>query len=200
MKTYNIMTIVVCLTTAFGFSSLKEQLTKAEREFAIKYLKDTKNELVKLVKPLSDAQLNFKPSDSSWSVANCVEHIALSKNFIFQWSQDALVESAEPGELSKSDEALINVFTDRSVKVKTLQPLEPSDTFIDGSEILKEFVKDRDHHIDYLKTTKDPLRSSYFDFPFGKGDAYQVILFVGAHSKRHILQIQEIMSHPEFPE
>ncbi|HEY0769759.1 MAG TPA: DinB family protein, partial [Sphingobacteriaceae bacterium] len=57
----------------------------------------------------------------------------------------------------------------------------------------------RDDHINYVKTTTDDLRNHYVDLPFGKLDAYQIILFMAAHSKRHTDQIDEILSNANFP-
>jgi hypothetical protein len=43
---------------------------------------------------------------------------------------------------------------------------------------LPEFKTKRDNNIKYIKTTADDLRNHYNDFPFGKIDRYQTILFM----------------------
>jgi len=35
----------------------------------------------------------------------------------------------------------------------------------------------------FIKEPKDDLRNRYFDFPFGKLDAYQIVLFMSGHTK-----------------
>ncbi len=198
MKTRNIFILsLICMTT-IAFSALTE-ISKKERDLASSYLRETQQKLIRTVKPLSEEQLKFKASPESWSIAECVEHLALSEELIFSWSQDALSNSAEKGEIAFQDEVLINILTDRTQKSKTTSTLEPKGSFKSAEEALRNFNERRKQHIQYVKTTTDPLRTSYFDFPFGKGDAYQVILLLAAHTERHTDQILEIISSDGFP-
>ena len=48
--------------------------------------------------------------------------------------------------------------------------------------------------------TEDDLRNRYFDFPFGKADSYQIILFLSGHTKRHTDQIKEVIANEKFPQ
>jgi DinB superfamily len=48
------------------------------------------------LKGLKENQLKWKPTDSTWSVADCVEHIALSEKNIFDWAMGTLKEPANP--------------------------------------------------------------------------------------------------------
>jgi len=175
------------------------ELSKKERDLAISYLVETKQVLVKTVKPLTDEQLNFKVHQEAWSIAECIEHLALSEDLIFQWSQDAIDKSAEKGDIAFEDSILIKIFIDRSQKSATLSVLEPHGTYKTTGAALDSFNEKRNRHIQYVRQTSDPLRSNYFDFPFGKGDAYQVILLLAAHTERHTKQILEVMSNPNFP-
>jgi hypothetical protein len=63
--------IIVILAAGFRNPGTQD-LTSAERKFAINYLNHTRSRLLNDVKGLSAAQLNFIPSDSGWSVAQCV--------------------------------------------------------------------------------------------------------------------------------
>jgi hypothetical protein len=72
-------------------------------------------------------------------------------------------------------------------------------TFGSFESTLDEFRIKRDNNINYIKTTADDLRNHFNDFPFGKIDSYQTILFMAGHSKRHTEQIAEIMNDASFP-
>jgi hypothetical protein len=37
------------------------------------------------------------------------------------------------------------------------------------------------------------------DGPVGKMDGYEFILFIAAHSERHVKQIDEVKADPNFP-
>jgi uncharacterized damage-inducible protein DinB len=188
-----------------NFTSLESGLTKAERKLAADYLKQTKEDLLKSVKGLSREQLNFKASPESWSVAECIEHIALSENNIFGMIQGTLKEDADPAkksEIKLTDDGVFNAISDRSFKVQTQEKLKPTGKFGSTEETVKEFVTKRDEHIKYAEATNDDLRNHFFTFPvaaFGTVDSYQLILFMAGHSKRHTLQIEEVKANPAFP-
>jgi hypothetical protein len=201
MKTPRSFVLIIALI-AMSFTNLDATLTEAERNYAAKLLEETKDNVLKKVKGLSATQLNYKASPESWSVAECVEHIAISENNLFGFCQMSLKEAADPSkrsEVKMSDDAIVKMITDRSSKIKTSEAFVPSGKFGSFEGSLKEFKEKREGNINYIKTTSDDLRNHYNDFPFGKLDAYQTIVFMAAHSKRHTDQIDEVMANPNFP-
>lgn len=177
-------------------------ISDAERKYASDYLKETKDILLKTVKGLSASQLNFKADTASWSVAECVEHIAISENNLFGAAQMALKEAADPSkriEVKMADDAIVKMITDRTSKFKTQEAFVPTGKFGTFEATLKEFTTKRDGNINYIKTTADDLRNHYNDFPFGKVDTYQTILFMSGHTRRHTAQIEEVMANASFP-
>jgi hypothetical protein len=201
MKTKNLFILAVAFA-AMSFNNLATELTDAERKQAIQLLQETKDALVNQVSGLSAEQLNFKPDQNTWSAAECVEHIAISENNMFDFCQMALQKPADPSkrsEVKMTDDAIIKMITDRTSKFKTQEAFEPNGKFGSFEATLSEFKTKRDNNIKYVKSTQDDLRNHYNDFPFGKIDTYQTILFMAAHSRRHISQIEEVMSNPNFP-
>jgi hypothetical protein len=201
MKSFKLI-LFSCAFLAMSFSNPEPGLTDAERKYAASLLQETKDNLIKKVSKLSQDQLNFKPDANSWSVAECVEHIAISENNIFGFCQMAMQQEADPSkrtEVKMSDEAIVKMIADRSSKVKTQESFEPKGKFGTFEATLAEFKTKRDDNIKYVNTTTDDLRNHYNDFPFGKIDTYQTILFMAAHSKRHTDQIDEVIKHAAFP-
>ena len=200
MKSQKLLFVLLAVV-AMSFAPVTT-LTDAERKQAVDLLQEGKDNLLKKVKGLSKEQLNFKPTSESWSVAECVEHIAISENNLFGFAQMGLKEPADPSkrsELKMTDEAVVKMISDRTNKFKTSEAFVPSGKFGTFEATLNEFVTKRDANINYIKTTSDDLRNHYNDFPFGKIDTYQTILFMAAHSKRHTAQIEEVMAHTNFP-
>lgn len=200
MKTskFFLITLVIVM---MGFSH-SSTLTNAERKYARNLLTETKEVLLMKIKGLTAEQLNFKVNDDSWSIAECVEHIAISENNFMGFVQMSLKEEADPAkrsELKMTDEAIIKMITDRSNKIKTSSPFQPSGKFGSFEASLNEFSSKRDRNIHYIRTTSDDLRNHFNDFPFGKLDAFQIILFMSGHTKRHTDQIEEIIHHANFP-
>jgi hypothetical protein len=201
MKTPKFFLLIFAIT-AMSFNYPGTSLTDAERKYAVDLLQESKENLLKKIKGLTTEQLNFKPGAESWSIAECVEHIAISENNIFGFCQMGLKGDADPSkrsEVKMTDEAVIKMITDRSKKIKTSEAFVPTGKFGSFEETVKEFNSKRDNSINYIKTTGEDLRNHYNDFPFGKIDTYQTILFMAAHSKRHTAQIDEVMSNAAFP-
>jgi hypothetical protein len=185
-----------------SFTTADEILTAKERNDAISYFKEAQKNLEKELKGLSEAQLNWKPADSVWSVANCVEHIAISEKNIFDWAMSTLKAPADPtkrAEVKNTDDAIKAMVSSRERKVKTQEAFVPTGQFGTTAQTLAVFAERRAANINYIKTTQDDLRNHYSQSPVGLMDAYQVLLFLNAHTRRHTLQIIEVKSHPDFP-
>ncbi len=199
MKTL-LLPFVLLLLVSFTVSDTK--LTDPERLVAMTELTTSHDKLLKTINGLSEAQLNYKSSPSSWSIAECTEHIAISENNIFGMLQGSLKTPADPGrraEVKMGDEQILMMIADRSEKVKTQKAFEPSGKYGSHEGTVKEFMTKRKASIQYVATTQDDLRNHYAEMPFGVIDSYQVLLFMSAHSERHIKQIEEVMANANFP-
>ena len=194
--------LFLAVITLFNFKTANTELTQDERTIAIDQLTKSQDHMMKTMKGLSPVQLNYKSSPTSWSVAECAEHLAISEGLIWGMVEGALKQPADPSkrsEVKMSDEAVVKMITDRTSKIKTQEMFEPKNKFgsLDGS--LKEFKEKRQKHIEYVKATQDDLRNRYAQLPFGAIDAYQAILFLAGHSERHTKQMEEVMASAGFP-
>jgi hypothetical protein len=197
-KIFPFVGLIFCI----GFTAANTSLTKKERKSAISYFKETEKDLIKEIKGLSENQLNWKPADSVWSVANCVEHITLSEKNLFDWAMSTLQEPANPGkraELKHDDEAIKTLITDRSMKAKAPEGFRPTGQLGNTDNTLAIFKVRRAAAIKYIRDTKDDLRNHFASTPLGLIDTYQVLLFLSAHTRRHTLQIKELKAMPGFP-
>jgi hypothetical protein len=175
-------------------------LTDEERKSAIAYFKQTQKALADEIKGLSETQLNWKPADSVWSTAGCVEHIAISEKNLFDWYSGMMKAPATPekrSELKMTDDMIKGMLTNRSFKVKTREGFYP--TGQSASQSLAQFNERREALIKYMSETKEDLRNHIAETPLGILDCYQLLLFLSAHTQRHTLQIAELKAHPDFP-
>lgn len=172
-----------------------------ERKKALTHLKSTQNELVSLVNGLTEDQVNFKPDDS-WSIAECLEHIAISEKNLIGMIHSGLESESNPSkrsEVAMSDEQILGLITSREQKVKTRKEFEPTNSFGGFNGSIKAFRDRRKSNMKFVKSTDADLRNHYLQFPFGLIDTYQGILFMSGHTERHTAQIKEIMNHANFP-
>jgi hypothetical protein len=103
-------------------------------------------------------------------------------------------------DIKMTDEEVMKNIEDRTTKRKTLPPLEPQNTgFKSLGEAVASFTENREKLINYTKDTKADLRNHVNTLPSGSFDCYQMILFIGAHTIRHVKQMEEVMADPGFP-
>ena len=193
---------LVSLLIAFSFTKADTELTQQERDDAVKYSKESLKALEKEINGLSENQLNWRPADSVWSAADCVEHLALAEKNLFDWAMGSLKEEANPAkrsELKMNDDAVKKLITDRSFKVKTREGFIPSGQFGTAWESLGVLKERRASTINYIMETKDDLRNHFVELPFGWIDTYQSLLFMSGHTLRHTAQITELKTLPGFP-
>lgn len=196
-------TILFFATMLFAVVSVNAQMTKEERKFAVKHLTDTQKDMMKLIKGLSEEQLNYKPDAETWSIAECAKHIAISEQNLWAGFVDAsLKQDPDPSkrsEVAMSDDQLMGIIESREQRVKTAPPFEPEAKPEPLEEVLKEFNALRAEHIKFTKKSTDDLRNRYGQLPFGTIDAYQAIIFMSGHTKRHTDQMREVMASEGFP-
>ena len=193
--------LIALLLLSFGITG--EKLTDEEREKAVTKLTKTHEYLMTTLEGLSEAQLNYKSSPESWSIANCVEHLTISENAFSEMLQGTLAAMADENlkaSATMTDEEIYAMISSREKKVQTSEPFEPSGKFGSHEETLAAFTAKRLEHIEYLKTTEDDFRSHYKEMPFGTIDAYQMVLFMAGHTERHVKQMEEVKADENFPQ
>jgi hypothetical protein len=183
-----------------------QTLTQADRDKAVAELQGSRQAFLDATKGLSPAQWNFKAGPDRWSIAQCAEHIALSEDFIYGVVANQVMKSPVTPEkrdaVKGKDEVLVKMLQDRSHKATAPEPIDPAKHTLSPEEAVKQFLASRARLIEYMKTTQDDLRDHFADHPvpaIGTLDAYQWILLISGHSRRHTLQILEVKADPNFP-
>ncbi len=210
MKRIAIAVVCLFLLTTFTFAADKPKAdtnpAHQDKKFLLNYLKQTRQDFLKSISNLSEAQWNYKASPERWSIAECAEHITLAENFIRDAYQKTMKEPAASEEQKAKanipDEKLIAMLTDRSQKFKAPEPIQPkTHQWTTARAIGREFYKRREETIRIAKSTPDSeLRSHVAESPVGAPlDAYQFLELIAAHSKRHTLQIEEVKADPGYP-
>lgn len=194
--------VVAVVTPAYS----QQTLSQADRDKAVAELEGSRQAFLDATKGLSAAQWSFKAGPDRWSIAQCAEHIALSEDFIFGVVMNQVmktpVDPSKRDAVKGKDEGIIRLLQDRTHKATAPEPIDPTKRTMSSEESVQQFLASRARHIDYLKTTQDDLRDHFFDHPIpaiGTLDAYQWILLISGHTRRHTLQILEVKADPNFP-
>jgi hypothetical protein len=183
-----------------------QTLTPADRDKAMTELQGSRQAFLDATKGLSPAQWNFKAGPDRWSIAECAEHIALSEDFIFGVVTNQVMKSPlapqKRDAVKGKDDLILKIMQDRSHKATAPEPIDPTKRPMPAEDSVKQFLASRTRTIEYIKTTQDDLRDHFADHPvpaIGTLDAYQWILLISGHSRRHTLQILEVKADPNFP-
>ncbi len=228
MTAFRLFALLVALTIgAFAQTKSGENpmtmLTKEDRDFGVQYLKETRQQLLDTVAGLSDAQMKFKAAPDKWSIAEIVEHLVNAENAVFMVTQQLVktplqaelqtlvkervmkspVPVAGPGTngLLVKDQTIILTATNRTTrKFQAPEPVAPRGKLTAKSDLVNAFTQARGRTITFLETTTEDLRGHFAEhWVLGVLDAYQWLLFVTAHSERHLMQLNEVKANPDFP-
>ena len=198
MRKFSLLWAVILLTTA----AFAQTLTSADREKGVKLLQDSRDGVIAATKGLSEAQLKFKPAPDKWSVAEVLEHIAIAEDFLFQNVTEKIMKApAGPADRdsAKLDGIILTAVPDRSQKRQAPGPLVPKGQWT-PAQTLEHFLNSRNKTIEFLQSNSDLRQHASADNPFQQPmDAYDWLLFIGAHSERHTKQIEEVKADPNFP-
>jgi DinB superfamily len=179
-------------------------LTKEERDLAIDYLKQTQKDFLAATEGLSEAQWKFKAAPDRWSIAETSEHIAIAEQTIWEMVSEKIMTSPiapeKRAEAMGKDEIILTKVPDRSRKAQAPERLKPTGRWATRALLVKDFESKRAQEIAFLMETKEDLRDHFEEHPVLKTmDAYQWLLFNGAHCKRHTAQILEVKADPNYP-
>lgn len=194
--------MVVCAILCLQVAAFGQSLSPEDRAAGVKYLEQTRDGVIAATQGLSEAQWKFKAGPDRWSVAEVMEHIALAEDFIFGAVSEQVMKApagAADRDYKKIDQMVLAMVPDRSHKAQAPPPLVPTGKWT-PAESLDHFLKSRARTIEYLKTTEGLRDHVTTDDPLGQPmDAYEFLLFIGAHSERHTKQMLEVKADPNFP-
>jgi hypothetical protein len=132
------------------------------------------------------------PAPGRWSVLECVEHVAVSEDYLF--GQIATSHVLEVPMINKQRESLIMaVGLDRVPKIQSPDVGKPAQRFSTLAQAVEHFQATRKRTLLFVETCTEDLRSKITWHPIiGTVNCYETLLMIAAHPHRHAKQIEEI--------
>ncbi len=163
-------------------------------------LGEGRDALLRTIAGLSEAQLSFKPEPDGWSIAACIEHVAVTEDVLFGLiARGAPSATGVPLDASK-DGRFSAAVADRTRKVQAPESVRPSGHFPSPDAARTHFLASYERAIAYAHDCAEDLRHLFTMHPvLGEIDCYRCLLLLAMHPARHAAQIEEIKRHPEFP-
>lgn len=178
-------------------------LTDAERLELATQLQASLTTFNSVVANLSPAQLAFRPKPTSWSLAECIEHVTLAELRFPDIVTEAMQKPADPAfrrKIKTTDAAIRPRMTSRSWRARSPEVFRPTGRFATSELAIQSLQSQRAKTMTYASQTTDDLRNHYWRHPLtGHIDLYQTLLLMSAHLERHIAQMEAIKASRDFP-
>lgn len=158
---------------------------------------------------LSADQLNWKPAEKSWSIAQCLDHI-IKTNHEFDAEFEKLASGTRKNSFWENyspfsgwaGRFLVNAVTEDSKKAKapSARIIPPSDIDADIVERFADEIVEVNKKVEACAAAdreKTIVTSPFlFVFTYKLDDAFTVLV---EHSKRHVRQAKRVMDADGFP-
>jgi hypothetical protein len=188
----------VAFTVAIASAVSAGPMTVGERQRLVAHLEMTDAWLQSEVSSLSDAQLKFHMTPESWSVEEVVMHLAIAEPQYWNDFKASLAKPVNPEfKPQATDAGMLWYGIDRTQRTTTGDARVPRGQFPNLAASLASFKKLRVEMMKTAKETQEDLRGR--QYLTASQDLYQWFLMISTHSQRHILQIQEVKAHKNFP-
>jgi hypothetical protein len=164
----------------------------------------------KLVADLDDAQLNWRPEDGRWSIAQCLDHLTTT-NGIYLDALRAGAARARTADLARRGPIqpglLSRMFINAMGPSARLRFPAPSAALPvprkPKEEVLPAFLRIQEDVRAFAQACADlDLNRARFVNPFVKGIRFSVgtgLLVIAAHDRRHLEQARRVRAETEFP-
>ena len=177
-------------------------MTSTEREMLLKNLAESRGRLLRMAQGLSGEQLHHRPAPGRWTVAECLEHIAIVEGRVLgsiQKTLEAGPDASKRSSMEGKDDALVADVASCATRIQAPDVLAPTGRWPD-EQLLKEFEAVRQRTRDFAASTSADLRRHFYRHPIiGELDLYQWLLLIPAHCDRHRAQSEVVMASPGFP-
>jgi hypothetical protein len=133
--------LTVSSISAISQTPAPKVFTEKDREFALKYATDTRDDYVKQLTGLSDAQLNFRAGEGRWTIGEIAEHIIVVENALRGFVEGGM-KSPVPAckdEFRIADVAVILTITNRQQKFQAPEAVRPNGRWKTVPDLLTNF-------------------------------------------------------------
>ena len=168
-----------------------------------KKIQDNTLLLINSINAQSPAQAEFKPAENVWSILECAEHIFLVARSVSKIiTAPPPIEKTENNKTELFSEQKLNILlvSNRTFKVPAPDYVSPKGDFVSipgAVQNINSIIEKIIQHINSSDIEKDTqlIKHPLLDVM----TKIDWIHFMIAHTNRHLLQIDELKAHPDFP-
>lgn len=168
-----------------------------DKERLATLLCDSRDRFLATLAGISDERSRRHPAQGSWSVLDCVEHVAGAETFMLRLLQGP--RRPRPDGAPNREETFFQSVADRSRKAESPERGHPRGRFANLDDARKYFEIARADTIRFIQDNTEDLRATEVTHPlFGDVSVAEMLVIMAKHVERHALQIEEIKNSPAF--
>jgi uncharacterized damage-inducible protein DinB len=163
-----------------------------ERAEIVRRLEESREVLLAAVEGVSDEEAATRGTPERWSVAECVEHVAVVERRMLAMIRKHFTPLDASLDTREREAKLLHVGSSRKRRFEAPPSARPSGSK-PLSAALQDFIEARGVSLDYISQTTDDLRARTVEHPVaGTITAQECLMLLVAHPARHAEQIREI--------
>lgn len=160
--------------------------------------------LVAEVQGLSEPQLVFRPAADKWCIGEILDHLYLAERSLARVISKVLQQAAgrgligEPGSMEPPSYTLdLAIYNQPAAAPESVRPSpgQPLERLLSGLRESRERLLEVSSRADGRVVGNVTIRH----FQLGELHFYQWLALEAAHESKHLGQIRQIKSHPDFP-
>jgi uncharacterized damage-inducible protein DinB len=161
-----------------------------ERRIMLRLLAEGSDALRSAVDGIDGPEAARKPADFSWSVLDCLEHVAVTESALFAGIRNATPAGA-PQHNPEREAKISNRALDRGRFIAAPEIVVPAGRFATAAEALAAFQSARAETVRWVETFQDDPRKWLTTHPMVRTpvNCWEMLLMIALHPTRHALQI-----------
>jgi DinB superfamily len=196
----NDLVVGCCRSPAARNAKLEIHMLESEKREILAALETGSGALRAALAGIDERAAARKPGPASWSILECVEHLAVSERFLLSRLTSAS-RSGESHENRRREAVIAERGLDRTRRTESPEAGRPGGRFASLTEALSAFDAARAETIRFVEGFGDDLRLWITDHPSipGPVNCHEMLLIISVHPARHARQITEIRAVLDSP-
>lgn len=191
-------------------SSGREEKLASELEDYRRQILAVSQDARDLIEGLSEAQLNWQPSAEQWSIAECLDHLAVTNREMIKKLRAAVIEARAKGLLGYGPFRhgwLGNMFV-RSIEPPVKRKFKAPQIFrpraaLSLDEVARDFFSTQEEVLSLINEANGVhLARVKIASPISKWIKYslgQAFRLIATHERRHLWQARQVRNNGSFP-
>jgi DinB superfamily len=163
-------------------------------ESVIRLLEESRAGLERVLTGVEDDFCSRKPAAGGWSITEIMEHLVIMEERIPRFLQQKLPEqepSSRTADPRAKDAKLLKRVASSTNRANAPESAKPTGRYHSCRQALDDFGAARQRTLAYVRSAPPYLRNHLLPHPMlGPLDGSQWLLFLAAHTQRHIKQIE----------